>query len=60
MVRKLLPLIAVALLAACANTPASNASASCMDMPCCKGKSCCTEGKCDCCGEGYCPLKAKP
>jgi hypothetical protein len=51
MFRSLLPLIAVALLAACANTQGGTYSSM--------GMSCCKDSTCKCCSDGYCPMKDK-
>ena len=56
MFRRLVPLVAVMLLAAC--TGMQSGSYGGMGMSCCKdGMSCCKDGKCQCCGDGYCPMK---
>lgn len=58
MLQRFLPLIAVALLAAC--TGMQSASPNGMSMSCCKdGMSCCKDNKCTCCGDGFCPMKDK-
>jgi hypothetical protein len=54
MLKKLLPLVILVLVSACANTqgPASGMG---MKMSCCEKCECCKSGKCgECCKEGQC------
>ncbi len=64
MIKKLLPLVVMALLTACANTQTASTDshgkmACCEKCECCKSGDCgdcCKNGKCDCCTDGSCPM----
>lgn len=63
MIKKLLPLIVVALLTACANTQTtstdSHGMACCEKCECCKSGDCgecCKDRNCECCKDGSCPM----
>ena len=64
MIKKLLPLVMMAFLAACANTQTSSSDmhrkmACCEKCECCKSGDCgecCKDGNCDCCKDGSCPM----
>ena len=52
MFKKILPIILVGFLAACANTQGTPSS---MKMPCCEKCECCKDGQCaNCCKDGQC------
>lgn len=64
MIKKLLPLVVMAFLAACANTQTTSADshgkmACCEKCDFCKSGDCgdcCKNGKCECCKDGSCPM----
>ncbi len=55
MFKRLLPVIMLVFVTACANTQAGSQSGMDMKMPCCKKCECCKDGKCgECCKSGEC------
>ncbi len=55
MFKKIIPVILLVLVAACANTQGGSMSGMDMKMPCCEKCECCKHGKCaDCCKDGEC------
>jgi hypothetical protein len=55
MLKKLLPVIMLVFVAACANTQGGSMSGMDMKMPCCEKCECCKDGKCgECCKSGEC------
>lgn len=49
MFKKLLPIVTLVFLAACANTQGGSMSSTDMRMPCCKKCECCKDGTCKMC-----------
>jgi len=55
MFKKLLPVIMLVFVTACANTQGGSMSGMDMKMPCCEKCECCKDGKCaECCKDGEC------
>ncbi|MEQ1705889.1 MAG: hypothetical protein ABL867_07970 [Rickettsiales bacterium] len=55
MFKKLLPVVMLVFVTACANTQGGSMSGMDMKMPCCEKCECCKNGKCaDCCKDGEC------
>lgn len=55
MFKKIIPVILLVFVAACANTQGGSQSGMSMKMPCCEKCECCKDGKCaECCKSGEC------
>jgi len=55
MFKKIIPVILLVFVAACANTQGGSQSSMGMKMPCCEKCECCKDGKCaECCKSGEC------
>lgn len=55
MFKKLLPIVMLVFVAACANTQGGSQSGMGMKMQCCEKCECCKDGKCgECCKDGEC------
>ena len=55
MFKKIIPVILLVFIAACANTQGGSQSGMGMKMPCCEKCECCKDGKCgECCKSGEC------
>ena len=57
MFKRLLPVIMLVFVTACANTQGGSMSGMDMKMPCCeKCGECCKSGECKCCKDGMCKM----
>ena len=55
MFKKIIPVILLVFVTACANTQGGSQSGMDMKMPCCEKCECCKDGKCgECCKSGEC------
>jgi hypothetical protein len=56
MFKKLLPIVVLIFVTACANTQGGSQSGMGMKMPCCEKCDCCKDGECKCCKGGMCKM----
>ena len=56
MFKKLLPIVMLVFVSACANTQGGSMSGMEMKMPCCEKCECCKDGECKCCKDGMCKM----
>ncbi len=56
MFKRLLPVIMLVFVTACANTQGGSMSGMDMKMPCCEKCECCKSGECKCCKDGMCKM----
>lgn len=56
MFKKLLPIVMLVFVTACANTQGGSMSGMDMKMPCCEKCECCKDGECKCCKDGMCKM----
>jgi hypothetical protein len=66
MIKKLLPLVVMAFLTACATAPTTSSGSlskgCCETCSCCQSGQCgdcCKDGQCECCTDGSCPMCQK-